>query len=197
MYQNRPGGRNLEKNQENYLATGIGIQKMVHPESAAGWGFMQMRFPFPFIRLADLYLMRAEAYNALDMRAEAWADVNAIRSKYGLPNVEEVWSDPKRVMTEALNKHTKQKTMLDIILQERSIELAFEGIHYWDMVRYNKATTVFSQPIQGWNINGRNKRDFFLVRSIQYRRFPRSSYLWPISVAEINTNSNLINNPGW
>jgi hypothetical protein len=96
-----------------------------------------------------------------------------------------------------VNKHKTKSGMRDIILQERAIELSFEGIHYWDMVRYNKAITEFSQPVTGWNINGAKKGDFFLLRTIQFRRFPRSSYLWPISVAEMNTNSNLVNNPGW
>jgi hypothetical protein len=197
MFRDKPGGRNTSKNVDNYLPTGIGIQKMVHPESAAGHYFTQVRFPYPFIRLADLYLMRAEAWNELldEPDARVWEDVNKIRRSYGIRDVDDVWADARYAKT--LNKHKTKSGMRDIILQERGIELAFEGIHYWDMVRYNKATTVFSQPVTGWNINGTKRADFFLLRTIQYRRFPRSSYLWPISVAEMNTNSNLINNPGW
>jgi hypothetical protein len=197
MYQDTPGGQNTQKNVENFFPTGIGIQKMVHPESAAGHYFTQTRFPYPFIRLADLYLMRAEAKNELSDKPgqDVWDDVNKIRSQYGIPDVDDVWADATFAITP--NKHTTKTGMRDIILHERSIELSFEGIHYWDMVRYNKATTVFSQPVTGWNTSGRKRGDFFLLRTIQYRRFPRSSYLWPISVAEMNTNSNLINNPGW
>jgi hypothetical protein len=57
--------------------------------------------------------------------------------------------------------------------------------------------TEFSKPITGWNTAGRNAEDFFLLRSIQYRRFSRASYLWPIPLGEMNINSNLKNNPGW
>jgi hypothetical protein len=197
MYQDTPGGRRTDKNQENYFSTGIGIQKMVHPESAAGHYFTQTRFPYPYIRIADLYLMRAEARNEYEEgpSQQVWDDVNIVRRKYGIPDVEVVWANPSIAKTH--NKHATYTGMRDIILQERAIEFAFEGIHYWDMVRYNKATTEFSQPITGWNVNGRKRADFFLLRTIQYRRFPRSSYLWPISVNEINTNSNLVNNPGW
>jgi hypothetical protein len=197
MFYNKAGGQNANKNTDNYLCTGIGIQKMVHPESSSGHYFTQVRFPYPYIRLADLYLMLAEAYNEYkdEPDEEVWECVNAIRRKYGIPDVEESWGKPEWAITP--DKHTTKLGMRDIILQERAIELAFEGIHYWDMVRYNKATTVFSQPVTGWNIKGRNQNDFFLLRTIQYRRFPRASYLWPISVAEMNINSNLVNNPGW
>lgn len=202
MFLNEPGGRytsptTTNYSSENYLCSGIGVQKMVHPESASGQYFTQTRFPYPFIRLADLYLMRAEALNEYQEQpdGQVWEDVNRIRRQYGIPDVNEVWANPSLAVT--LNKHTTKAGMRDIILQERSIELAFEGIHYWDMVRHNRAITEFSQPIKGWNTNGRTPNDFFLLRTVQARRFPRSSYLWPISVGEININSNLINNPGW
>jgi hypothetical protein len=197
MLQNKAGGRNTNKNVDNYLCTGIGLQKMVHPESASGFYFTQERFPYPFIRLADLYLMRAEALNEYQDEPDqnVWDDVNIVRRQYGIANVDSIWADARYAVT--VNKHKSKSGMRDIILQERAIELAFEGIHYWDIIRYNKATTEFSQPITGWNINGRTPRDFFLLRTIQYRRFPRSSYLWQISVGEMNINSNLINNPGW
>jgi hypothetical protein len=191
------GGRRSDKNPENYLPTGIGIQKMVHPESASGHYFTQTRFPYPYIRLADLYLMRAEARNEYYEKPDqqVWDDVNKIRRLYGVPDVEVSWGSSGWATMP--NKHIEYKGMREIILRERSIEFAFEGIHYWDMVRYNKATTEFSQPVTGWNVNGKTPKDFFLLRTIQYRRFPRSSYLWPISVNEMNTNSNLVNNPGW
>jgi hypothetical protein len=197
MFQDTPGGRSTKLNVDNYLCTGIGIQKMVHPESASGHYFVQTRFPYPFIRLADLYLMRAEAWNEYldEPDQRVWSDVDSIRRRAGIPDLDDVWSNPQLAIT--LNKHKSKTGMRDIILQERAIELSFEGIHYWDMVRYNKATTVFSQPITGWNIAGKNPADFFLLRTIQYRRFPRSSYLWPISVSEMNINGNLVNNPGW
>jgi hypothetical protein len=197
MFHGKAGGRNSEKNTENYFCTGIGIQKMVHPESAAGQYFMQVRFPFPFIRFADLYLMMAEALNEYQDEPDGtvWEYVNAIRRMYGIPDVEESWGNGLWALTP--NKHTTKLGMRDIILEERAIEFAFEGIHYWDMVRYNRATTVFSQPITGWNISGKDPDNFYHLRTIQYRRFPRASYLWPISVAEMNINSNLVNNPGW
>jgi hypothetical protein len=196
MFLDTDGGRNTRNNQGDYFCTGIGIQKMVHPESSSGWGFIQVRFPYPFIRLADLYLMRAEARNEYTGPGpEVWEDVNIIRRRAGIRDVQDVWSDP--VYAKTLNKHTDPAGMREIILQERSIELSFEGIHYWDMIRHKKAITEFSQPITGWNVNGQTAEDFFILVPVQYRRFPLASYLWPISVDEMNINSNLVNNPGW
>jgi hypothetical protein len=197
MFQDTYGGRNPAKNPDSYFCTGIGIQKMVHPESASGLSYMQVAFPFPYIRLADLYLMRAEARNEYNEGPDqqVWDDVNKIRRQAGIRDVDDVWADPQYAIS--LNKHKEYLGMRDIILQERAIELAFEGIHYWDMVRYNRAINEFSKPITGWNINGETAEDFFLLRSIQFRRFSRASYLWPIPLGEMNINSNLVNNPGW
>jgi hypothetical protein len=195
MFLNTYGGRNTNNNQGDYFCTGIGIQKMVHPESSAGWYFTQTRFPFPYIRLADLYLMRAEARNEYNEGPDqqVWDDVNIIRRRAGIPDVEVSWGQYGKNQ----NKYKEYLGMRDIILRERSIELAFEGIHYWDIIRYKKATTEFSQPVTGWNVRGTTAEDFFLLFPIQYRRFPLASYLWPISVGEMNINSSLVNNPGW
>jgi hypothetical protein len=198
MYMNTDGGRK-GTHPENYFGTGIGIQKMVHPESGAGWSFAQIRFPLPYIRLADLYLMRAEAVNEYyepgdAERAQAYEDVNLIRTRAGIPTLQDSWAQNR---AKTPNKHSTQAGMREIILQERAIEFAFEGIHYWDVVRHKMATTEFSRPITGWNITGTSQEDFFLLRTIQTRRFPRSSYLWPLTVTEMNINGNLVNNPGW
>jgi hypothetical protein len=195
MFQDTDGGRSTYRHQTNYLCTGIGIQKLVHPESGAGNYFHQVRFPYPFIRLSDLYLMRAEARNAISGPGpDVWADVNKVRRKYGIKDVEVAWSSE---YAKTKDKHKEPDGMLEIILQERSIEFAFEGIHYWDMVRYKKAVNAFSESITGWNTKGANAEDFFILQPVQYRRFSVASYLWPIPVDEMNINSNLINNPEW
>jgi hypothetical protein len=203
MYMDADGGRS-GKFPDNFFCTGIGIQKMVHPESGAGWGFAQVRFPYPYIRMADLYLMRAEALNeywdeGTPEREKAYADVDSIRARAGIPLLRDAWAQGK---AKTPNKHATRKGMREIILQERAIEFAFEGIHYWDMIRHATdidvpAITEFSQPIMGWNNEGKTAADFFLLRAVQTRRFPRSSYLWPLTVEEMNINGNLVNNPGW
>ncbi|MDR2470273.1 MAG: RagB/SusD family nutrient uptake outer membrane protein [Tannerella sp.] len=195
MYSGGPGGFSSSYSNE-YFCTGIGIQKMVHPESSAGWYFVQVRFPYPIIRMADLYLMLAEALNEYQDAPDqkVWDAVNMVRRRAGIPNVEVAWSSAN---ARTPNRHTRQDGMREIILQERAIELAFEGIHYWDMIRHRRAAAEFSKPILGWNYRGTNARSFFVIEPKQVRTFTMTSYLWPISIDELNTNSNLVQNPGW
>jgi hypothetical protein len=83
-------------------------------------------------------------------------------------------------------------------LQERSIELAFEGGNrFWDMHRHKKALVEFSSSVMGWSYEGFNAEYFFVVKPVQTRRFLFRDLLWPLSVNEMNINSNLIQNPGW
>ncbi|MDR2424971.1 MAG: RagB/SusD family nutrient uptake outer membrane protein [Prevotellaceae bacterium] len=197
MLYDTPGGRYASNNPDDYFPTGIGIQKMVHPESGAGLFFAQVRYPMCFIRLADLYLMKAEALNeykdAPDQ--EVWDAINVVRRRAGIPDVEVAWSDDRYAIT--LNKHKNKSDMRNIILQERSIEFAFEGSHYWDMVRHKRATAEFSQPVMGWNVYGKTPEDFFVLGQVQSRRFALANYFWPIPLGELNINRNLVQSQGW
>jgi hypothetical protein len=198
MYYDGEGGRNSSFGEE-YLCTGIGVQKFVHPESGSRWSFWQIPFPYPIIRMADLYLMKAEALNEYydSPNLEVYEAINTVRRRAGIPDVQAAWSSPYLVREESLNKHTNKDGMRDIILQERSIELAFEGSRYWDMVRHKRAITEFSDAIMGWNTRGQTGRSFFVMEPKQNRKFTITDYLWPIDLNEMNTNGNLIQNPGW
>jgi hypothetical protein len=177
--------------------TGIGVQKLVHPESTAGTYQRMVRTPFPIIRMADLYLMKAEALNEyLDAPTkEVYDAVNIVRKRAGIPDVETVWSNAALART--VNKHTTKDGMRDIILQERSIELAFEGRYFWDMHRHRKAHIEYTENIMGWNYRATNAATFFVLESKQDRMFTIRDYMWPIPLSELNINSNLIQNPGW
>jgi len=109
--------------------------------------------------------------------------------------VEAVWADASIVRN--VNKHRSKEGMRDIILAERGIELAFEGSRFFDMVRHKRAVAEFSTPIWGWTYTGANGSNFFNLEVKQSRRFTITDHLWPIDLNEINTNSNLIQNPGW
>jgi hypothetical protein len=193
------GGYNGSVSMDEYFCTGIGVKKFVHPESKSGAWQRMIRYPYPIIRMADLYLMKAEALNEyLDApNEEIYQAVDKVRINAGLRGVKETWSDASIVRTKYLNKHLTKAGMKDIIMRERSIELAFEGIRFWDMYRHKKAVSEFSSPIQGWSSDKHGLRDFFVLKTWQSRRFTVKDYLWPISLYEINKNANLIQNPGW
>jgi hypothetical protein len=146
--------------------------------------------------MADLYLMRAEARNEYEGPSQqVYDDINKIRRRAGIPDVETVWANP--ALAKNAGKHTGQTGLRDIIMRERSIELAFEGSRFWDAWRYRKAPAEFSAAIQGWSHVGSTPAAFFVLGVKQSRRFTVSDCLWPIDLNEMNTNGNLIQNPGW
>jgi hypothetical protein len=182
--------------EDNFYATGIGVQKVTHPQSSAGWSFRTIFFPYPVIRMADLYLMKAEALNAFSGPSqEVYDALNVVRRRAGIPDVEVVWADPN--LARRPNAHTDKTELEKIILQERSIELAFEGSRYWDVIGYKQGPAEFSKPIRGWNTLGTTAQSFFFTGNVQLRRFTTTNYLWPIPENELNINSNLKQNPGW
>jgi len=179
------------------LSTGIGIQKFVHPESVAGAWQRQKRYPFPFIRYADLLLMKAEALNEYSGPSqEAYDLLNAVRNRAGVYDVEYSWGEELGA-AKKLDYHKTQEGLRDIILHERSVELAFEGSHFWDMLRHKRAPKEYTQPVFGWDQEANQEEDFFQLQLKQGRRFTITDCLWPIDIAEMNRQGNLIQNPGW
>lgn len=78
------------------------------------------------VRLAEMYLIRAEARAKTNKLVESLADINVIRKRAGVLDAVAV--------TEA--------GLLDAIEKERRIELAFEGHRWFDIRRYNKLASV-------------------------------------------------------
>lgn len=75
------------------------------------------------LRLADMYLIKAEALNELGRTAEALEALNVIRDR-AFGN-----DDTKRITA------TDQETVREAIANERFVELAFEGHRWYDLVR--------------------------------------------------------------
>lgn len=82
---------------------------------------------YVYLRLAEQYLLRAEARAQQNDLAGAQADINMIRNRAGLPNI----------------TATDQLGLLLAIEQERRIELFAEWGHRWfDLKRSNRADAV-------------------------------------------------------
>lgn len=75
------------------------------------------------LRLAEMYLNRAEAYAKLGNVNKAVEDINIIRTRAGIPTYTNLPST---------------STIVDIVLQERRAELAFEGHSKFDIFRNGK-----------------------------------------------------------
>lgn len=141
------------------------------------WGeYTRTPYEFPLIRLADVILMLAEAYNETGATDKAIAEVNKIRQRAGIPLLASgaPW----------LSVGGKEE-MTDRIRRERACELAGEGQRYWDLRRWGilKETVRDATDIFG---------DLMYTRTYQ----PRHE-LWPIPLVEMDRNRNLIQNEGW
>jgi hypothetical protein len=80
-----------------------------------------------FIRWGEVVLNRAEAYAKLGNTAAALADVNAIRTRAGLSG--------DQLMTEENMGPRGYATALDVVLDERRLELCYEGFRWKDVYR--------------------------------------------------------------
>jgi hypothetical protein len=87
------------------------------------------------LRLAEMYLNRAEAYAQKQDAASALADINAVRSNRMIPpdghTIDEYTFDAAR-------DNITNANIMDITLKERRIELAFEGHRIFDLLRNKK-----------------------------------------------------------
>lgn len=190
-----PGGRNGSSN--DYLISGYILKKYNHP-SASGATYDQLvQYAWPTIRLAELYLNYAEAANEFNGPSqEVFTALNEIRGRVGLPALEKIWSDASKC--KSVGKHQSQEGLREIIKQERSIELAYEGHRYYDVRRWKEGSKYFSKPLKGWTVDEAGVTQFYVEKEVSIRSFisPRD-YLQPIKLEELIKNPNLVQNPGW
>jgi hypothetical protein len=92
------------------------------------------------LRLAELYLIHAEAAAHLNNLTQALADVNAIRSRAGL--------------TASTASVTSQAAVLDAVMHERQVELFCEwGNRWYDLKRTGTAAAVLGAEKTGFSAN--------------------------------------------
>jgi hypothetical protein len=129
-------------------------------------------------RYADVLLMKAEALSQLERFQEALDIINQIRIRANLPEI----NLPNSVIAYE-----------DAILEERALELAFEGKRWFDLLRmgrrndYGRKSKLIEIIIQ--NVPSTQKR--ILATKLTN---PLGWYL-PIYESEIERNKNLIQNP--
>ncbi|WP_235292015.1 RagB/SusD family nutrient uptake outer membrane protein [Portibacter lacus] len=194
--QIRAGELASKRNRGEFSATGYLVKKLIHPKSALNESSFNVyyNFPFPIMRLADLYLLYAEALNESKGAPddEVYEYIDRIRERSGLEGVVTSWENHST----SPDKPKTKEGMREIIHQERLIELAFEGQRFWDLRRWKKSIKYMNEPIRGWNIGG-SGLSFYNVNTLFTPTFTSKDYLWPIPLQEIINNPNLVQNVGW
>ncbi len=141
--------------------------------------------PWPFLRLADVYLIYAEAANETGDANTALTYLQKVQQRADdaittTPTTAELHSllDPN-------NELTDQEVIRSAILEERAKELACEGDRRWDLIRWGVYLDAMN-AIEGNDDAGVSKSR--LSRNL----------LFPLPAQEMNTNAAISeNNPGW
>jgi len=183
-------------NLASYSTTGYTPKKLVNFNNIIGSGntYTIQAYPWPVIRLADLYLLYAEALNEVSgPGAEVYEYIDTVRARAGIPSVEESWSTYSRNP----NQYQTKDGLRKIIHQERLIELAFEGKRFWDLRRWKEAVNELNQPITGWDLDQESAEGYYRERLIFNQTFSTRDYLWPLNENTLLANDKLVQNPGW
>ena len=138
------------------------------------------------IRYADVLLMHAEAKHELgQFDATVWDQtIRKIRERAGFTT------------SSALNYPTglSSDQITQLIRNERRIELALEGLRYYDIIRWKEGKTYLDGTIYGAKFADGNSA---YIR-LDTRRFDENrDYLWSLPQSQMDLNKNLLpNNPG-
>ncbi|MBO4586135.1 MAG: RagB/SusD family nutrient uptake outer membrane protein [Bacteroidales bacterium] len=144
---------------------------------------------FALIRYGEVLLNKAEACYRNGDTDGANAAVREIRARVGLP-----YSD-------------KTGTALwNAIRQERRVELAFEGLWYWDLRRWEEAAQDYPIGLNNYQVHGLKIEATSVAGQYLYtyvsvddkdRNFPAKMYRFPIPDGELNSNSLVNQYPEW
>ena len=178
---------NLEREPKGRTTTGYYLRKMVdesHDVIAYSGGVQ----PLIVLRYAEVLLNKAEACHKTNDPAGANAAVRAIRDRVDLP-YEDLTGDD----------------LWKAIRQERKVELAYEGLWYWDLRRWKVAHKPYPEGLTGYQQHGlkieKNNDGTFTYTYVsvddQDRNFPEKMYRFPMPTGELNNNGAVDQYPEW
>ncbi len=140
--------------------------------------------PFTFLRYAEVLLNKAEACVKGTAKDESTANaiVAKIRARVGLPYT---------------NKYGTE--LWNAICQERKVELAYEGLRYWDLRRWGVAAEDYPAGLSGYQQHGlrivSNEDGTFTYTYVSVdekdRTFESKLYRFPLPKSELDNNSAL------
>jgi len=181
---------------EGVTQVGVDSRLVVGDDKTTNSGFLLRKFldepslplpvgesqvDWPTVRLAELYLTKAEADFQLGKIPDAVNALNTVRERAGISLVDET--------TISLHK----------IQNEWLVEFAFENKRYWDLRRWRIGQNVLNHQFNGlrtiWHKKS-NKYYFLPLLAEPFNRvFRPEHYYNPISISRINNNPLLVQNP--
>jgi len=203
-------GLEMQKNsvtESGQFASGFGNYKYILDyTSSAGKPAL-----WPYLRMAEVYLIYAEALTKKGQYIDAIAQVDKVRTRVGLKGLVE--SNPGIDLQNETN-------LMKEILRERACELGLEDVRLFDICR-NKMAANFTTPLHGlrtyradgvqdsWSNKPEDSRGEYPTE-FTYEKFQLNSrYLWgegnwspkwyltAFPPSEVNKDYGLTQNPGW
>jgi len=156
----------------------------------------------PKMRLADVYLMYAEAVTVAfgpDAKSPGAAytaveAVNKVRARAGMPNATSAAPGYKHQEGDAAAAPTS--VFLELIRNERFVELCFEGLWRYDMARWYILHLDQNRKM----VDLRFDKDYKSFNRVQidYMTFENPKHYWfPISRTQTQIFADFPQNPGW
>lgn len=161
-----------------YTTTGYYLRKLMD-ESLTDINGVYSTHPWVEIRYAEVLLNKAEAAYRLTKIGEAQNLMNQVRARVNLP--------------------AKTSTGVDWFndyVNERKVELAYEGQLFWDMRRWKLAHIKYNNyRCHGFKITGTNYE--YIDVDYQDRKFLEKTYVLPVPDEELKNNSKILQYDEW
>lgn len=145
----------------------------------------------PLIRYAEVLLTYAEAKIESDQIDDATYDaINLVRNRAGMPDVDKA-------------KYATKTDLRTLLRRERRVELALEGLRWYDIQRWKIGEQVMNGPFYGARISEIDASGNVTYTSTEHVKIedrvfdPAKNYLWPVPQAQRDLNKSLSQNPGY
>ena len=181
------GGKDTKFGNDSWNAspTGYNMKKFMDEGYALNsWNFCARNWIH--LRMAELYLNKAEALYYTGDEEGAREALKPVRQRAGMPAVTATGTD-----------------LLEAIKNERRIEFAFEEHRYFDVRRWKEAPKYFGSTVHAITIkkypDGKKTYEVDKLRSDVGgdRKWDDKMYWLPIPKSEMDKNPNLVQNPGY
>ena len=170
---------------ERASASGYWFKKFVDEADAfKGSGNME----YGLLRYAEVLLTYAEAKIMLnEVDGLAKSAINDVRRRAGLD------MDYADVTLPSYGAYTNEQ-WIELIRNERRVELAGEGLRYDDIIRWEIADKVLNKPALGHTMEVNGELQSI---KIEDRSFKPNNYLWPFHENTLRVNPGIKQNPGY
>jgi hypothetical protein len=171
--------------------TGYYVCKMQHFYEAAGNGFITPPQSRPQLRYAEILLNYAEAATEWHAPAnppnEVYDALGVIRGRAGIRPGDNNLYGLKEGMTAG--------EMLEVIRNERRIELAFEGHRFFDVRRWMIAPETDSKIMTGMEVRMKAGKKVYTRFNVRRHIWRPAMYFWPLPYKEISKAPDMKQNP--